>query len=300
MNLKVLLFGSSGLVGSRFVELSPYGNLAIVPTHEKLDLTDRNSVWAYLQNNKFDIIINFAAYTNVGEGEKQRDDKNGDCWKINVSAVENILQAIDSTTHFIQISTDMVFPGSADKPGPYSEDDEPEKDSNKVTWYGYTKAIAEQKVKEWGGNWTIVRLIYPVRAKFDKKLDYLRKPLKLYDEGKLYPMFTDQQISISFIDEICQALDKIISERKTGIFHVRSSNTTTPYELVSYLLEKTRKVKDAVKQSSLKEFLKTVDNPVRYPEFGGLNSEKTERELRINFSTWKKIVDTLVNQGISV
>jgi dTDP-4-dehydrorhamnose reductase len=130
------------------------------------------------------------------------------------------------------------------------------------------------------------------------KLDYLRKPLSLYDEGKLYPMFTDQQVSIAFVDEVAMALEKIIDGNFKGIFHASSRDTSTPFELVSYMIEKARGKKDAVTGVSIDDFLKGVDNPVRYPKFGGLKVEKTEKELGIKFSTWKQIVDKLTHRAV--
>lgn len=279
--MKILVTGASGLVGSRFVELHKNKDELLLPDHKELDIIQKN---LNLQNA--DVVINFAAYTNVGEGENQRNDKTGDCWKINVEGVKNLLGNITPNTFFIQISTDMVFSGSS---GPYSENDLPETDSNKLTWYGFCKAEAERLAKDH----TILRLIYPVRAKFDKKLDYLRKPLSLYDQGKLYPMFTDQQVSFAFIDEVCLTLEKIIEKRLKGIFHAGSSDTTNPFELYSYLLEKARGVKNVVKPAKLSDFLKTVSNPVRYSILGGLKVEKTEEKLGIKFSSWREIIDRL-------
>ncbi|MFA5770893.1 MAG: sugar nucleotide-binding protein, partial [Patescibacteria group bacterium] len=143
---------------------------------------------------------------------------------------------------------------------------------------------------------TILRLIYPVRAKYEAKLDYLRKPLSLFDEGKLYPMFNDQQVSISFIDEISLALQKIIDGQHYGTFHASCPDITTPYDLISYFIEKIRGIKNAVKSSSLDEFLKTADNPVRYPKYGGLKVEQTEKTLGIKYSTWREIVDQIAQQ----
>lgn len=286
--MKILVIGASGLVGSRFVELHRNKDELLTPDHKELDITQKN-----LDIKGADVVINFAAYTNVGEGENQRNNKNGDCWRINVEGVKNLLEAVGKNVLFIQISTDMVFSGSS---GPYSEDDLPETDSNKLTWYGFCKAEAERLVK----NHTILRLVYPVRSKFDRKLDYLRKPLKLFDEGKLYPMFTDQQVSFSFIDEVCLALEKIVEKRIKGVFHASSSDVTNPFELYTYLLEKAHGVKNVVKPSKLSDFLKTISSSVRYPMFGGLKVEKTEKELEIKFSTWREIIDKLVEQGITV
>lgn len=298
--MKIYVTGSHGMVGSRFLELLPDNYTVVSPEIDRLDITDKESVNSFFENEKPEVVVHFAAYTNVGEGENQRDDKDGDCWKINVEGSKNLADASKKIgAHLIHISTDYVFSGMADDPGPYSEDHTPEADSKRLTWYGFTKAEAEREVlKIMGEGLTVVRLIYPVRAKFEAKADYLRKPLSLFDEGKLYPMFKDQQVSITFIDEASMAIVKIIEGKKYGIFHASSSDTASPLELVSYVIEKARGVKDAVKPSSIDEFLKTVDNPVRYPKFGGLKVEKTEAALGVKFSPWRKVIEVLVSQGL--
>lgn len=284
---KILVIGATGLVGSRFVELSKYKDSLWCPDEKELDITQQN-----LDLQGVDVVINFAAYTNVGEGENQRNDKSGLCWKLNVDGVKNILAAAKDA-FFVQISTDMVFSGVA---GPYSENDVLETDSNKVTWYGFTKGEGERLCKDH----TILRLIYPVRAKYDLKLDYLRKPLKQFDENKLIPLFSNQLVSFSFIDEVVLALDKIIELRKTGIYHAGSSDLTNPLELISYLLRKARNYENELKSWTIEDFFATGASPVRYPKFGGLKVEKTEKELGIDFSPWRQIIDKLVEQGISV
>ena len=300
MKTSVLVTGATGLVGSRFVELYQKKYNLHLPPKGSLDITNKNQIITLLKKYQFSTIINFAAYTDVGKAEEQRGDKNGICYKVNAEAPGLLASAINPhNTKLIHISTDMVFSGSGEDKGPYSEYHEPEKDSDKVTWYGFTKAEGERAVISiLGEKATILRLIYPVRAKFEGKLDYLRKPLKLYDDGKLYPMFVDQLVSICFIDEACKTLEIIISGNHTGVFHASSRNTSTPYELVSYLIEKARGKKNAVQKSALSEFLKKVDNPVRYPKYGGLKVNGSEKVLGMKFSSCKEIVDKLVEQGV--
>ncbi|MCH7641093.1 sugar nucleotide-binding protein [Patescibacteria group bacterium] len=300
MKSLILVTGSTGFVGSRFVELYPRKNNLHFPRRFEFDITSFPQVRDLISNYNFRAVVNFASYTDVGAAEDQRDDKKGSCWQINVEGTRNLVRSINpNKVHFIQISTDYVFPGSKEDPGPYSEFHLPGKDSPKLTWYGYTKAEAERVIKNsLGEQATILRLIYPVRASFKDKLDYLRKPLQLYDEGKLYPMFTDQQISLTYIDEACSALNKITVEGTKGVLHASSRDVTTPYEIVSYLIERARGKKNAVKTATLDEFLQKVDNPVRYPKFGGLKVEETEKKIGMTFSTWREIVDKLVSQGI--
>lgn len=299
---KIYVTGSSGLVGSRFVELYLKKYNLLTPDYPKIDITKKDSIEKLIKEEKPDVIIHLAAYTNVTEGENQRNDKEGDCWKINVLGTRNLVSSLDpNKTQYIHISTDYVFSGSADDPGPYPEGHPLESDTSKLTWYGYTKAEAERAVKKYlGDREAIVRIIYPVRAKYDMKLDYLRKPLSLFDQGKLYPLFNDQQISIAFIDEVAETLDKIIEGDFRGIFHVSSRNTVTPYELISYMIEKARGKTGVVKSTSLGDYLKTVDNPIRYPMYSGLRVEKTQEILGMKFRTWREIVDEIIRQQKSI
>lgn len=291
MKPKILVTGSSGLVGSRFVEIYKEKYDIIPASFPEFDMTSRSQVEKAL-DKKPDFIVNFAAFTDVSLAENERGSKEGACWKINVDGVKNFVELTPATTKLIHISTDMVFPGSKEFPGPYSEDQIPPEDPDKLTWYGFTKGEGERIVKKaFGDKATILRLIYPFSSNYDKKLDYVRKPLSLFDQGKLYPMFTDQQVSVVFVDDVARALEKMIDKNVTGIFHASSSDTTTPYELISYVLEKVRGVENVVKPSSLDEFLKTAGNPVRYPKFGGLKVEKTEKKLGIEFGTWKEMIN---------
>jgi len=299
---RILVTGADGLVGSRFLELSKNRDYLHFPNQLEVDLTNLSSVHDIFRRYEFRAVINFAAFTDVTAAEKQRGDRNGDCYQVNFKGVNNLLEAIEpisQKTHFIQISTDMVFPGSRLMKGPYEEVETPNLPSDQLTWYGFTKAEAERKLTEvMTGRATILRLIYPVRARFPAKLDYLRKSLKLYDEGKLYPVFTDQTVSISYIDEVVKTLDTIIDSGAYGIFHAGSNDTVTPFELTSYLLEKARGAMNVVKPASLDEFLKDPANsPVRYPKYGGLSIRRTQADLGVRFSSWRQIVDRLVKQG---
>ncbi len=295
---EIFVTGAAGMVGSRFVELLPKHHNALTPPINELDLTNTLALESFFKREKPDAIVHFAAFTDVGAAEKERGDKNGICWKINVEGTKNLAEAAKRHGAFmVHISTDYVFPGSKNNPGPYKENRSIGETEGELTWYGFTKAEAEREIDNiLGDNAAILRIIYPVRAKFDQKLDYIRKPLSLYDQGKLYPLFTDQQISVSYIDEICSAITKIVDRKVCGIFHASTPDLTTPYELISYTLKKARGAVNVVKPSSLDKFLETVDNPVRYPKFGGLKVEQTERVLRMRFSGWRELIDKVVSQ----
>lgn len=299
MKKYILVTGAQGLVGSRFVELYKGQEILLTPDISEFDFLSPKGMETYLNGKTVEAVVNFAAYTDVGGAEKERGDKKGLSWMVNVEGLKNLVKVISKSAYFIHISTDMVFSGAQDDPGPYTEDHPLQSSPEKITWYGYTKSEGECLLKESLNNLAILRIIYPVRAKYDLKLDYLRKPLKLYNEGNLYPLFNDQQISISFIDETCMHLNKLLEAKMKGIYHSSSSDTTTPFEIVDYLIEAKYGVKNVVKATSIYEYLKNMNSRVRYPIFGGLKTEFSQKAIGFKYSSWKEIINKLIEQNIS-
>jgi dTDP-4-dehydrorhamnose reductase len=293
-----LVFGTPGLVGSRFVDLLASERQPITPELHEIDITDKSSLTAFFKENEknFAAVVNFAAFTDVDAAEKERGDEKGSAWQVNVEGAANVASMAKKFDKFlVHISTDFVFPGSKDSPGPYSEDAKLPDNPDGISWYGWIKLMGENKVKEVGGKVGVVRISYPFRSHHTQKMDFARNILSLYDEGKLYPMFTDQVMTPTFIDEAVSVIEEICELEKPGIFHLASSNTTTPYEFAKYLLEKARKAKDVVKKGSLEEFMKTPGRTHR-PLFGGLDTKKTQKELGMKFKTWQQAVDEFVEQ----
>jgi dTDP-4-dehydrorhamnose reductase len=297
MSERILVTGAEGMVGSRLMELYGEKGLFLPVDIDDLDITDEAVVEKFVKGKELAGVVHLAAFTDVGGAEKQRGDRNGACWRVNVEGTRNLVEAMDGG-QFIYVSTDMVFSGSEEDPGPYEEDHVLEKDGRKLTWYGITKAEGEKVVlAKMGVRAAILRIVYPVRARFEKKLDYFRKVLALFDEGKLYPMFSDQQVSVTFIDEACEAIVRMIERGGGGVFHASSRDVTTPHEIFSYLIEKARERKGVVEETMLEEFLeKTGAEVYRYPKYGGLRVERTEKELGMKFSSWREVVERFVEQ----
>jgi dTDP-4-dehydrorhamnose reductase len=289
---KIFITGSHGLVASRVIELFDHRFEIITPDLPEFDITDPRQVKKIISRDIPDVIIHFAAFTDVNAAEKQRDDQNGSCWQVNYGGTKNILSTINGQNIFlIYISTDMIFPGNETDPGPYAENHQPAIAPSAITWYAQSKLAGEKLINT--STYAIVRINYPVRSDFPGKLDYLRGPLQKFDSGTLYPLFNDQIVSITFIDELAAALGKIIDLKTAGVYHVSSADTGTPLEIITYLLQKTRKFRGQLPSASVKQF-----PPNRYPWYGGLKSEITQQKLGLKFSSWKSIINQLVAQGI--
>lgn len=294
---KILVIGATGLVGSKFVELAK-DKLDIVPIDEKtLNITNKDEVNSYFKNNSFDSVLNFAAVTNVDGAEKERGDEQGFTWKLNVEGPIILAEACKEHNKFlVQISTDFVFKGTEDDPGPYSEDKEIPESNEGIGWYGWTKNRSEHFIKNINCRHAIARIAYPFYgSKYEQKLDFAKNYIKVFDEGKLFPIFTDQIFTPLNVDSFAEPMVKILSEEIEGVFHLVSSDTATPFEFVEYLLEKIRNVKDVVQKGSMVEFLKAPGRTPR-PRLGGLKTEITQERLGMKFKTWREMVDDFANQ----
>ena len=268
----IAIIGASSMVGSRFCELASWANLIKTDRNGNtpLDITQEKSIDNFFKKYNFDYLILFSAFTDVDKAEKQRNDKGADCWQINTQGVKKTAAACKKyQKKLILISTDFVFDGTA---GPYSENDPTGPNYRKVSWYGISKAEGEKAGLQ-NANSTVLRIAYPYRSKFAKKDDIVKRILKLYDCGKLYPMFDDQFTTPTLIDDLSPAIRLLISKNVSGIFHVASEKVTSQYLFAKNVLEIFgRDTKNLQKQSAV-EFLmssKKTPRPIR----GGLKVNK--------------------------
>lgn len=274
LKLPIAVIGAGSMVGSRFCDLTRSEFTLIeadVNSQNAVNITSEKSVEDFFKNHDFGSLILFSAYTDVEGAEAQRGDKNGICWKINVNGVSNIVKAcMIYNRKLVFISTDFVFDG---KDGPYSEDDPTGKNPKDISWYGITKIEGEKYIQKNLNDAIILRISYPYRGRFENKDDILKRILKLAIENKLYPMFADQKITPTFIDDLPEAFETILRNELNGTFHVTSPKITNQYELTKKTLSVFGIKNVKVKKGYLIDYLKSGDRTPR-PINGGLKNSK--------------------------
>lgn len=282
------------MVSSRFCDLSKE-NLNLIKADLNgeipLDITIVESVENFFKNHNFKYIILFSAFTDVDNAEKQRGKKDQLCWQINVKGSLNIIKLCKKfSKKLIFISTDFVFDG---KNGPYSEDEKSYGESSKISWYGLSKIEAEKNCQNNLKDYLIVRISYPYRANFPAKLDFARSILEKAQTNSLYPMFSDQIITPTFVDDLSEAIEILIKKNQIGIFNIASPTTTTPYDFAVNLL-KTFKTKSKVEKGSLINYLKNHESTPR-PINGGLKTKKIEN-LGFTPTNWQLGIQKMYEQ----
>ncbi len=254
---KIAVIGASSMVGSRFCELFNYQKSLIkadLNGQNPVDITSSQSLSAFFNNYDFQYVILFSAFTDVDAAEKQRNDQNASCWQINVEGVKKVIEQCAKTQRkLIFISTDFVFDGQN---APYSENAKRGGDLKKISWYAMTKINAEEEIEKSLNDYLIIRIAYPYRANFPAKQDFARQILEKYRNNSLYPMFTDQIFTPTFIDDLAPAFEVLIKSNSSGIFHITSPSPATPYDFAKELLTVFGMETLKLEKGSLVSFLK--------------------------------------------
>lgn len=278
----LLLTGSSGLVGKAVQPLlSDWDVLA--PKRTELNLLSSENIQSYLQNYKPSHILHVAAFVNAGEAEEERGNKQGLTWRTNVKATSDLVTTAHEYGAFVcYLSTGSVFHGTKEKPGPFKEEDPPEKEADHNNWYGFTKYMGECANPD-----SIVRISHPV---VPNGRDYLHKMRELYEDHNLHPLFFDQLFPLTSIVDLACSLDLILKNKQQGIYHVASTDVVSPYELFTTLVPES---KEYVKKISIEDFHKQGNSPLRFAQYAAIDSHQSEKKLGLSFTSWKAIINNL-------
>ena len=134
---KILLTGGSGTLGKAILKSRIFQNV-LSPTHEELDLCNKDSIRNFFQNNEVDAVVHCAANINMQEHEENLIRSI----ETNIAGTSNLVNEIlkkDKRIRFIHVSTDGVYNRTK---GNYSEIS-PTIPFDK---YGWTKLGAECSV----------------------------------------------------------------------------------------------------------------------------------------------------------
>jgi len=226
---KVLLTGASGFLGKKIMAMFPGLGFEVLGTSvskngnvSKMDVTNRKEVMELISGFKPDVVVHAAAVINVDWCEQNRDE----AFRINVDGARNVAEGCKAEgAKMVLVSTDYVFDGK--KNGKYKEDDE----RNPVGAYGWTKAEAEKVVEEILGNYLIVRasVLYGFNDAKDRET-YVTYVLRRLKAGEEVFGFTDQYNNPAFIDDVVQALAKLIKLDEGGVFHVTGPENISRFE----------------------------------------------------------------------
>ena len=193
------------------------GDEVVALTRQELDISDKQSVFDTFGREKFDAVLNCAAYTDVDGAETNREI----CCAANASGVENLaLAAKRIDCAFVTISTDYVFDGA--KKNIYTQKDTP----NPQGVYAQSKLEGEIRARNAYARSIIVRSgwIYGAGG-----TNFLSVMGKLLAEGKNIKAIKDSHGTPTFAADLARRLRELAELDLPAIFHVTNSGAGASY-----------------------------------------------------------------------
>ena len=238
---RILITGSNGLLGQKLIHAyvkrkdveviaTSLGanrmHLTSGYTYESLDITNKQEVEAIVKKYQPDTVINTAAMTNVDACETKREE----CWAINVTAVQNIVDAISQhkpDCHLIHLSTDFIFDGN--KGSEYVETDIP----NPLSYYAQSKFESEKILQKSSIKWAIARtiIVYGIADNMSRSNIVLWAKDAL-TKGQKINVVDDQFRSPTLAEDLAAGCILIAEKKATGIYHLSGPKTMSILELV--------------------------------------------------------------------
>lgn len=280
---KILLYGISGMVGSRIGQILGDKFRIVAPPHSHLDVTNRRLVRQNIEDVRPDQIIYAAGITKVDYAQTHPKET----FLLNAQAVSYICQKAKAfNIPVIYISTDAVFDGTENQ-RPYTEQDKP----NHISVYGKSKLEGEEITLAASPKNCIIRTIMVYSANFPHKKDFARLAYESLSRGQKFEGIIDQVINPTFVDDLVAAIAAILKKRASGIYHVAASDYTTNYGFVKKIAKTFGFDRQLVTKVKFADFFK--DKPAPRCRYCWLDTTKFQKEFG------KKILHNL-NQGIDL
>jgi dTDP-4-dehydrorhamnose reductase len=281
----ILVTGSKGQLGTELAAINgqfPYFKLFLTDT-ATLDITNFSAVENFIVNNKIDIIINCAAYTNVDKAEDEVEISN----KINFEAVKNIAEiAKKHALKLIHISTDYVFDGTSQIP--YNETVL----TNPKNQYGKSKDLGEKALLKINPeNSIIIRTswLYAVSGH-----NFVKTILKLSNERNEIKVVNDQIGSPTNAADLAAVIFTIvpkIKNEKVEIYQYSNQGSCSWFQFAQEIVQQTNS-NCTVLPTTSKEF----NSKAYRPNFSLLNTEKIKNTFQIEIPSWQESLKECLKQ----
>lgn len=235
--MKILVTGANGQLGRAINVLARDSGHELINTDApgvkpvgiikklvSLDITQFYEVDAVMLWYKPDMVINCAAYTNVNGCESNKEL----AYKVNSIGAENLAKGAElAGAKMVQVSTDYVFDGTADKP--YVEDDP----VNPQSVYGITKQKGEKLSQKHLSELYIVRTAWL----YGDGNNFVKTMLSLAKQGKPLRVVNDQFGTPTSAMELARMIFQLITKEEYGIYHATCEGSTNWYEFAKKIFE---------------------------------------------------------------
>ena len=274
--MRILVTGANGQLGSEMRKLGSVSpNEYIFTDVQELDITNKEAVMSFVEQNGVNIIVNCAAYTNVDRAE----DDEATAELINATAVGNLAEAakaVDGT--LFHVSTDYVF--GADGNTPRSED----MPTNPLGVYGRTKLSGEQAIAEVGAKAIIIRTAW-LYSEFGN--NFLKTMLRLTAEKESLNVVFDQVGTPTYAGDLALVIFSIIEGNlyagNEGIYHFSNEGVCSWYDFANEIAIAAGNINCNIQPCHSSEF----PSKVTRPPYSVLDKTKIKQTFGVDIPHWR-------------
>lgn len=226
--MKILLLGSTGMLGSECKAILSKDHEIITPDRKELDIVRWDVVIQALDEISPDVVLNCAASSS---GRADKPQQPGDL-RIDVEGPRNLAQGCSRFhARMVHISSSLVFNGQKTIPQPYFEDDDP----RPLSSYGKTKLESEIAVQENSPQYIIVRTGWLYSTGY---MDFVDTILSEVLRSTEIPKFAyDEAGSPTWTYRLALQIKKLIEHGAQGIYHATSEGYCSKYECAKYIVD---------------------------------------------------------------
>lgn len=186
------------------------GSAVTVMPYRGLDITDRDAVYAVINETKPDVIVHCAAWTNVDGAEDP--EKQQLVHRINVEGTQNMADAAKVVdAKIVYLSTDYVFDGQGTRP--WQPDD---KNYAPLNYYGQTKLEGELAVSGTVDKYFIVRIAWVFGLNGNNFIKTMVNVGRIHDTVRVV---NDQIGTPTYCYDLARLLIDMAETEKYGYYH---------------------------------------------------------------------------------
>ncbi|HYQ57928.1 MAG TPA: dTDP-4-dehydrorhamnose reductase, partial [Draconibacterium sp.] len=246
---------------------------------DSLDITNEAAVKQYLADNKFNLVINCAAYTAVDKAESDFVTAQ----KVNALAPKLLAKYSNANgARLIHVSTDYVFAGDAHSP--YKETDVVAPNGA----YGKTKLDGERNCQAENPATVIIRTAW-LYSTFGN--NFVKTMLRLGKEkGELAVVF-DQVGSPTYAADLAAVILKVAESEEfvPDIYHYSNEGVASWYDFALAIFELAGvdcKVKPVLSEN--------FPTPAKRPAYSVLNKAKIKDTYHLEVPYWRDSLKTCI------
>ena len=295
--MRILITGTSGQLGRELKRGLAVLGTPLCPDRQALNLSEPDSLNAYLDAEKPELIVNPAAYTAVDKAETDRDD----CTAVNADSPGVMARwCAQHGVAMLHFSTDYVYPGSGNKP--FTETDA----TGPVNTYGASKLAGEQAVLDSGAAALIFRTswVYDAVGK-----NFLSTMLRLAETMPSLRVVDDQIGAPTHARALADACLAILSKTGMtadalmpvkGIYNMANSGEVSWHGFAVAIMQLRHQLTQSPSPTVEAITTEQFPTPAARPANSRLAMSKLNATFGINMPSWQQSLEQAMADRLSV